>query len=319
MILSAFDLVLCAGLLALAFGAVTSADLLRAVVMFIAFGMLMALTWARLGSADLALAEAAVGAGFTGVLLLAACGLVPNDARSTGTNGRAGGGGHPRRRLLLLVLCLSAGAGLAWIMVRQLPAPGRMAAAVRAGVDTHVLNNPVTAVLLDFRGYDTLLELVVLMLALLGLRLLMAAQPLDDPWPARPLDIPLLGPLLGMQVPVLSLFALYLFYIGSQAPGGAFQAGALLGALGVLLRLTGRLAAAPGLQPLMRIAVIAGLAVFSGLAWLSLAWEPYPLAYPVRGGYVLFILVEFAIMISTAVTLVLLFSASPGLTRGGRR
>lgn len=47
---------------------------LRAVVMFIVFGLLVALAWVRLGAPDLALAEAAIGAGLSGVLLLDAVG-----------------------------------------------------------------------------------------------------------------------------------------------------------------------------------------------------------------------------------------------------
>jgi uncharacterized MnhB-related membrane protein len=50
--------------------ALASRDLFRAVVMFIVFGLLMALAWVRLEAPDVALAEAAIGAGLTGVLLL---------------------------------------------------------------------------------------------------------------------------------------------------------------------------------------------------------------------------------------------------------
>jgi energy-converting hydrogenase B subunit D len=46
----------------------------HAVVLFIVFGLLMALAWARLGAPDIALAEAAIGAGLTGALLLDAVG-----------------------------------------------------------------------------------------------------------------------------------------------------------------------------------------------------------------------------------------------------
>lgn len=48
----------------------TSKDLFRAVVMFIILGLLASLAWLRLGAPDLAMTEAAVGAGLTGVLLL---------------------------------------------------------------------------------------------------------------------------------------------------------------------------------------------------------------------------------------------------------
>ncbi len=47
-------------------------DLFRAIVLFIAFGLLMALAWVRLDAPDVALAEAAIGAGLTGALLLGA-------------------------------------------------------------------------------------------------------------------------------------------------------------------------------------------------------------------------------------------------------
>lgn len=66
----AFDLALTAALLWSAFRAITVHDLFRAVVLFIVFGLLMALAWARLGAPDIALAEAAIGAGLTGALLL---------------------------------------------------------------------------------------------------------------------------------------------------------------------------------------------------------------------------------------------------------
>jgi len=68
----AFDAVLGLALLWLAWRALASPDLFRAIVLFIAFGLLMALAWVRVDAPDIALAEAAIGAGLTGALLLAA-------------------------------------------------------------------------------------------------------------------------------------------------------------------------------------------------------------------------------------------------------
>lgn len=48
----------------------------RAVVMFMVFGLLLTLVWARLAAPDIALAEAAIGAGLTGALLLDAVGAL---------------------------------------------------------------------------------------------------------------------------------------------------------------------------------------------------------------------------------------------------
>jgi uncharacterized MnhB-related membrane protein len=64
------DVLLVLALLSTASAALLSRDLFRAVVLFIAFGLLLSLCWVRLQAPDLALAEAAIGAGLTGVLLL---------------------------------------------------------------------------------------------------------------------------------------------------------------------------------------------------------------------------------------------------------
>lgn len=69
-----FDSLLGLSLLWLAWYTLMSPDPFKAIVLFISFGLLMALAWVRLNAPDVALAEAAIGAGFTGALLLAALG-----------------------------------------------------------------------------------------------------------------------------------------------------------------------------------------------------------------------------------------------------
>ncbi|WP_374232621.1 MULTISPECIES: Na(+)/H(+) antiporter subunit B [unclassified Thiocapsa] len=71
-VLALFDLLLTLTLLGLAVVTVTSREPRRAVILFIAFGLLLALVWARLRAPDLALAEAAIGAGLSGALMLTA-------------------------------------------------------------------------------------------------------------------------------------------------------------------------------------------------------------------------------------------------------
>ncbi|MCL4408898.1 MAG: DUF4040 domain-containing protein, partial [Gammaproteobacteria bacterium] len=53
-----FDLALGLGLIIAAIGVFRSEELFRAVVLFVTFGILLALTWLRLQAPDLALAEA---------------------------------------------------------------------------------------------------------------------------------------------------------------------------------------------------------------------------------------------------------------------
>lgn len=71
-VLLLFDVVLGVTLVWLAWQTLSSLDLFRAIVLFIAFGLLMALAWVRLDAPDVALAEATIGAGLTGALLLSA-------------------------------------------------------------------------------------------------------------------------------------------------------------------------------------------------------------------------------------------------------
>lgn len=69
---SVLDIILSFSLIVLAWTLLTSRDLFRSVVIFIVFGMLMALVWLRLGAPDIALAEAAIGTGLTAALMLEA-------------------------------------------------------------------------------------------------------------------------------------------------------------------------------------------------------------------------------------------------------
>ncbi len=65
------DLLLAGSGIAVAGSALFHPRILGGVVLFIVFGVLLALMWLRLGAPDVALTEAAVGAGMTGVLLVA--------------------------------------------------------------------------------------------------------------------------------------------------------------------------------------------------------------------------------------------------------
>lgn len=64
------DAALCLSLIWLACQTLITTDLFQATVLFIVFGLILALTWARLDAPDIALAEAAIGAGLTGAFFL---------------------------------------------------------------------------------------------------------------------------------------------------------------------------------------------------------------------------------------------------------
>lgn len=68
------DVLIALALVWIAWRVLATELLFKSVVLFIAFGLLMALAWVRLAAPDIALAEAAIGAGLTGALLLDAVG-----------------------------------------------------------------------------------------------------------------------------------------------------------------------------------------------------------------------------------------------------
>jgi len=71
-IFTIFDIVLVLSMVWIAWHLLGTADIFKAVVLFISFGLLMALAWVRMRAPDVALAEAALGAGLTGPLFLSA-------------------------------------------------------------------------------------------------------------------------------------------------------------------------------------------------------------------------------------------------------
>jgi multisubunit Na+/H+ antiporter MnhB subunit len=79
-----------------------------------------------------------------------------------------------RRRQLIAVLCITAGAlvvvALWYIIFTTDKAIPALNAIVRDAIPYSSVTNPVTAVLLNFRSYDTLLEIVVLVLVAMAQR-----------------------------------------------------------------------------------------------------------------------------------------------------
>jgi len=77
----AFDILIAVSIVWLALSALTSKDIFRAVVLFIIFSVMTSIAWIRLNAPDIALAEAAIGAGVTGVLFLDALGYMKRKSR----------------------------------------------------------------------------------------------------------------------------------------------------------------------------------------------------------------------------------------------
>ena len=215
------------------------------------------------------------------------------------------GNKHVLFRLLLVVLLTVLALGLGYAVI-SLPgqAPG-LSLSVAENLNVSGVSNPVTAVLLNFRGYDTLLEMAVLLLALLGVWSIGIAPTHDESSPGSVMEM-----LTRLLVPLLILVAGYLLWVGAHAPGGAFQAGSVLAAAGVLLFLSGWHPETFLTELPLRLLLTLGLFVFITVAVAMIWFGGKLLEYPPTFAGMLILLIEAAATISIGVTLAALFYGS---------
>jgi multisubunit Na+/H+ antiporter MnhB subunit len=203
---------------------------------------------------------------------------------------------------------VAGGAGLAGTVADMMPLSG--------------VDHPVTAVLLNFRSYDTWMELGVLLLGWLGVLAARGEVSLAGA-PMNPASLGVLGWFVRAVVPMFVLVAGYLLWLGKFAPGGAFQAGVVGGAAGVLLWLAGYRSVA-GLPPyLLKSAAAVGFGAFALLAALApLAGAPMLTLPAARAGEII-LLLETLAAVSIAVTIAALLigihpAPGPSSERDGR-
>ena len=202
-----------------------SAGLPRAIVLFIAFGLLSALAWTRLGAIDVALVEASVGTGLSGALVMTALSWANLDEAAVG------------RRLVIARAFVAAAVALGLVAVLvDVPDPSDgLLGDVSANLADAGVHQPITAVLMNFRGYDTLFEIVVLITASLTIGAGRSVR-IDARSGSN-----LVRALADALLPFCIVLAAYFLWRGSNGPGGAFQGGAVLAGGAVVSMLAGRL------------------------------------------------------------------------------
>lgn len=302
-----FDLLLAAAIITLAVATLTIRDLFAAIVLFIIFGLASALAWVRLSAPDVALAEAAIGTGVTGALLLK---TLHHLRHVSGRLAQASVAGlspvSPVPKAVIAVnaaFCglITLGLALAFLNAPQ-SGPG-FDALVAEAMPSSGVEHPVTAVLLNFRAYDTLMEVVVLLAAVIVVWQI--ERGLSDA-PA-----PVLGEVFTgfarLTLPAIVVVGTYLLWKGAEAPGGAFQGGAVLAAVGLLLLLSRLYVPRPSHRGLARWTFVLGTGVFAGVALLVASGGRVAFEYPPAHAKTLILLIEGLVTISIAVTLAALF------------
>ena len=300
-------------LLILALAAYTTLvrDTFPATVGYLAYGLLLTVAWVQLHGVDVALTEAAIGGGLTGMLLVRASAKL----RVTEAQSRAA---TPNLPLRLLAGLMAAGvAGSLAIALLTLPDPApTLAPEAAANLASTGVGNPITAVLMAYRAMDTLLEAVVLLLALIGIWSLAP----DRVWGGRP------GPrynadpdgilafIARVLPPIGIIVGMYIFWVGADHPGGKFQGATIVAAMWLLTLMAGLTDAPPISRRWVRILIVAGPVVFIavGVAGVLLIGEF--LGYPEGWAKPMILIIEFALMPSLALTLGLIMAGAPERT-----
>ncbi len=216
-------------------------------------------------------------------------------------------------RLAAAVLCALVTGGLAaLVLVPSRPAPTLASAAI-AHLPQLGLGNAVTGVLMAYRAFDTLLESVVLLLAVFGVWSLAP----DRFWGGTPAmgqrsrpDDPLAF-LARVLAPVGIVVGVYIFWAGSTGPGGEFQGATILAAMWILVMMAGlRNPPATG-RRWLRLVLIAGPAVFVVIGFAGFALAGGFLAYPTGHAKALILAIEAPLTLSIAAMLGLLAAGPP--------
>jgi|AntRauTorckE6833_2_1112554.scaffolds.fasta_scaffold00555_15 multicomponent Na+:H+ antiporter subunit B len=107
-------------------------------------------------------------------------------------------------------------------------------------ISQHIVNNAVketgslnfvTAILYDYRAYDSLGESTIIFGAVSGIVLLLSRKTL--PVSSHGLSF-IVKRTFGMLTPFIFLFSIYIITHGHLSPGGGFQGGVILGAISII-------------------------------------------------------------------------------------
>ncbi|MDA0979008.1 MAG: DUF4040 domain-containing protein [Proteobacteria bacterium] len=263
-----FALFLLTMLVVVAVAIVQTANLFVAVMLTSIFSLLMAANFFILDAADVALTEAAVGAGVTTVIFLSALALTATREQKS----RAG------RGVALIVVSLTS--LLIIYATFDQPRLGDPNAPVHQHVAPFYLEqtetlmgfpNVVTAVLSSFRGYDTLGEVFVVFVACIGVLFILDARTGSGPAYALREKVGLKHHLMPqvvgrLLVPFIVLFGFYVQFHGEYSPGGGFQAGAIVAtAIMLYALLEGEEAALRAVPKATQLAMVVGGSLLFGL------------------------------------------------------
>jgi multicomponent Na+:H+ antiporter subunit B len=295
--------------------------LLAVVMLASIYSLLSALLFVLMDAVDVALTEAAVGAGISTVLMLSTIALTTHEEKL------------PKHRPLLpLVVVIATGAALVYGTL-DMPLHGDPDAPIHRHVaPTYLKNTPieigmpnvVTSVLADYRGYDTLGEVAVIFTAGVGVLILLGSGARKRPGAGKMSKLLVLRVITKLFFPLILLFALYIQFHGEYGPGGGFQAGVIFATGFILYAMAFSLEQAQQVIPpmLLRVMMAAGVLIFAGTGLVSILLGGSFLEYSVfskdsvHGQHLGILMIELGVFITVAAVMIEIYYSFVGRQQG---
>ena len=309
------DVSLLAFLVLIAIASIKMCDLFVVTMLFGIFSFVSALLFLDLDAVDVAFTEAAVGAGFTTVLMLSALRLTQPYENI-----------KHRHSLLALFVVILTGAALLY-GIADFPDMGDANAPVHMHVVPEYFQltqekidipNIVTAVLASVRGYDTFGETVVIFSAGVAVLLLLGmGQVKHQQEPEKNL---VLWVVVKPMIALILIFGLYVQFHGDYGAGGGFQAGVIFASGLILYSLVFGESYARRVVPaaiLPRMAAL-GVLIYGMTGLVSLLSNKPFLDYnalssnPVSGQHLGILLVEAGVGLAVFSTILLIYYSFSG-------
>ncbi len=252
--MESFRLILLICLLLCALAVSFTRNLLVSVVIFMSYSLVMSIVWVLLESPDLAITEAAVGAGVTSVLFFVTLKRIKSMGKETENeqdkttreiNVRPGVKRFDRYYKIAAVVLGLAIIFALFTTVTHIPAFGEVDNPVNNNVSERYLEkgmeetgavNAVTGMILDYRAFDTFGESCVLFIAAACVLILLRDDKtnttvkamLDERY--EPYSDRILQATAKILFPAILIFGIYILLNGHLSPGGGFSGGAIMGA-----------------------------------------------------------------------------------------
>jgi multicomponent Na+:H+ antiporter subunit B len=282
-------------------------------------GLLSASLFVSMDALDVAITEAAVGAGISTVLFLGVLALTRSREAVT-----------PRRRLwsggavavLLGATLLYASQDLPSFADPDTPVQTHPVSKtyIQDSPEDIGIPNMVTSVLASYRGYDTLGELVVVFTAGITVALLLMRtrrrEERDEARESVLSEYRILRVASKILMPFIFLFSCYILFHGDYGPGGGFQAGVIFASGFVLYGLVFGIKSVERVVPwpVMLAMLPVGVLLYAGLGVANMALGGSFLDYgtlvpghPPEGQHLGILVIETGVGITVAAVLITIF------------